>query len=126
MTLETLVHLARSRTPADRGRIQLATAAFGLSGAFLLGDFRIARLGEGELPEAVYSNYIAETGLRSGLLAIFLILAVLTAGLAVQALRLGTAARERRLAALRLAGASPDGSPASLGREACRRTFAKS
>ena len=36
MTLETLVHLARSRTPADRGRIQLATAAFGLSGAFLL------------------------------------------------------------------------------------------
>ncbi|WP_328524409.1 FtsX-like permease family protein [Kribbella sp. NBC_00359] len=106
MTLETLVRLARSRTPADRGRIQLATAAFGLSGAFLLGDFRIARLGKGELPQTVYSNYIAETGLRSGLLAIFLILAVLTAGLAVQALRLGTAARERRLAALRLAGAS--------------------
>ena len=106
MTLETLVQLARSRTPADRSRIQLATAAFGLSGMFLLGAFRIVRIGGGDLNEAVYSNYIAEPGLRSGLIAILVILAILTAGLAVQALRLGTAARERRLAALRLAGAS--------------------
>ncbi|MFI7059465.1 hypothetical protein ACIBL3_00665 [Kribbella sp. NPDC050124] len=106
MTLETLVQLARSRTPADRSRIQLATAAFGLSGALLLGALRIVRLGGGELPETVYSNYVAESGLRSGLIAILVILAVLTGGLAVQALRLGTAARERRLAALRLAGAS--------------------
>ncbi|MEV0282904.1 hypothetical protein AB0H36_02170 [Kribbella sp. NPDC050820] len=106
MTLETLVQLARSRTPADRSRIQLATAALGLSGALLLGALRIVRLGSDMLPETVYSNYIAEAGLRSGLIAILVILAVLTGGLAVQALRLGTAARERRLAALRLAGAS--------------------
>jgi len=106
MTLETLVQLARSRTPADRSRIQLATAALGLSGALLLGALRIARLGKGELSADIYSNYVAESGLRSGLVAILIILALLTGGLAVQALRLGTAARERRLAALRLAGAS--------------------
>ncbi|MGW1341811.1 hypothetical protein ACWCOV_12205 [Kribbella sp. NPDC002412] len=106
MTLETLVQLARSRTPADRSRIQLATAALGLSGALLLGALRIVRLGKGMLPDTVYSNYVAESGLRSGLIAILVILAVLTGALAVQALRLGTAARERRLAALRLAGAS--------------------
>jgi hypothetical protein len=106
MTLETLVQLARSRTPADRSRVQLATAALALSGALLLGALRIARLGKAELSNAVYSNYIAESGLRSGLIAILIILAALTGGLAVQALRLGTAARERRLTALRLAGAS--------------------
>jgi cell division protein FtsX len=106
MTLETLVKLARSRTPADRSRIQLATAALALSGALLLGALRIARLGESELSKAIYSNYVAESGLRAGLIAILVILALLTAGLAVQALRLGTAARERRMAALRLAGAS--------------------
>ncbi|GAA3083292.1 hypothetical protein JOF29_004491 [Kribbella aluminosa] len=106
MTLETLVQLARSRTPADRGRVQLATAALALSGAVLLGALRITRLGKDPLSEGIYSNYIAEPGLRSGLIAILVILAVLTGGLAVQALRLGTAARERRLSALRLAGAS--------------------
>jgi hypothetical protein len=106
MTLETLVQLARSRTPADRGRVQLATAALALSGAVLLGALRIARMGKGDLDEGVYSNYIAESGLRSGLIAILIILAVLIGGLAVQALRLGTAARERRLTALRMAGAS--------------------
>ena len=106
MTLEALVQLARSRTPADRSRVQLATAALAFSGALLLGALRIARLGKGELGNDIYSNYIAESGLRSGLIAILIILAALTGGLAVQALRLGTAARERRLAALRLAGAS--------------------
>ena len=106
MTLETLVKLARSRTPADRSRIQLATAALAFSGALLLGALRIVRLGKNELPKAIYSNYVAESGLRAGLIAILVILALLTGGLAVQALRLGTAARERRMAALRLAGAS--------------------
>jgi hypothetical protein len=106
VTLETLVRLARSRTPADRSRVQLATVALALSGAVLLGALRIARMGDGDLDSTVYSNYVAESGLRSGLIAILVILAALVGGLAVQALRLGTAARERRLHALRLAGAS--------------------
>jgi hypothetical protein len=84
----------------------LATTALAISGALLLGALRIARLGKAELSEDIYSNYVAESGLRSGLIAILIILALLTAGLAVQALRLGTAARERRMVALRMAGAS--------------------
>ncbi|MFB6725495.1 FtsX-like permease family protein [Kribbella sp. NPDC056345] len=106
MTVETLLLLARSRTPADRSRTRLTVGALGLSGAFLLGALRVARLGRAELPATTYSNYIAEPGLRSGLAAILVLLAAITAGLAVQALRLGTAARERRMAALKLAGAS--------------------
>lgn len=106
MTLETLVKLARSRTPADRSRVQLATASLALSGAVLIAALRIVRLGKGDLDQSVYSDYIWQRGLRSGLIAILVILAVLIGGLAVQALRLGTAARERRLTALRLAGAS--------------------
>ncbi|MEU8224733.1 FtsX-like permease family protein [Kribbella sp. NPDC048915] len=106
MRLGTLVQLARSRTPADRSRVQLATAALALSGALLLGALRNTRFGTGELDNQLYSNYIAEADLRAGLITILLILAALTGGLAVQALRLGTAARERRLTALQLAGAS--------------------
>lgn len=106
MTLETLVRLARSRTPADRSRVQLATASLAFSGAVLIAALRIVRLGKGDLDQGVYSDYIWQSGLRSGLTAILVILAVLIGGLAVQALRLGTAARERRLTALRLAGAS--------------------
>ncbi|WP_405062670.1 hypothetical protein OG474_13845 [Kribbella sp. NBC_01505] len=106
MRFETQLLLARSRTPADRSRIHLTVAALGLSGALLLGALRIARLGHGEVDKTVYSNYITEPSLRSGLVAILVILATLTAGLGVQALRLGTAARERRMAAMRLAGAS--------------------
>jgi FtsX-like permease family protein len=108
MRIQTLLLLARSRTPADRSRVRLSVGALALSGALLLGAFRVARLGfgQGDLDSSVYSNYVAEAGLRSGLVAILVILATLTGGLAVQALRLGTAARERRMAALRLAGAS--------------------
>jgi len=108
MKVETLLLLARSRTPADRSRVRLSVGALGLSGALLLGAFRVARLGfgQGDLDKSVYSNYVAEADLRAGLVAILVILATLTGGLAVQALRLGTAARERRMAALWLAGAS--------------------
>ncbi|GAA0578273.1 hypothetical protein HPO96_14235 [Kribbella sandramycini] len=106
MTVETMLQLARSRTPADRSRIRLTVAALSLSGAFLLGALRVLSLGGGTMSADVYSNYVAEPGLRIGLSAILVLLAALTAGLAVQAFRLGTAARERRLTALRLAGAS--------------------
>ncbi|MFI5729932.1 hypothetical protein ACIA49_07380 [Kribbella sp. NPDC051587] len=105
MRAETLLLLARSRTHADRSRVNLTVATLGLTGALLIGALRIARL-SGDLDNTVYSNYVAEPGLRTGLIAILVVLAALTAGLAAQALRLGTAARERRMAALRLAGAS--------------------
>jgi hypothetical protein len=106
LPLSTTLHLARTRTPADRSRVRLATAALAFSGALVINAICVFRIGPGSLDSSVYSNYIAEVGLRSGLGAILLILAVLSGGLAVQALRIGTAARERRLSALRLAGAS--------------------
>jgi hypothetical protein len=106
LPLSTTLHLARTRTPADRSRVRLATAALAFSGALVINAIGVFRIGPGDLDNSVYSNYIAETGLRAGLGAILLILAVLSGGLAVQALRIGTAARERRLSALRLAGAS--------------------
>ncbi len=106
LPLSTTLHLARTRTPADRSRVRLATVALAFSGALVINAIGVFRIGPGDLDSSVYSNYIAETGLRAGLGAILLILAVLSGGLAVQALRIGTAARERRLSALRLAGAS--------------------
>ncbi|ONI68211.1 hypothetical protein BWI15_34860 [Kribbella sp. ALI-6-A] len=106
LPLSTTLHLARTRTPADRSRVRLATAALAFSGALVINAVGVVRIGPGDLDNSVYSNYIAEIGLRSGLAAILVILALLSGGLAFQALRIGTAARERRLAALRLAGAS--------------------
>jgi hypothetical protein len=104
MKLSTAIQLSRSRTPADRSRIRLTAVAVGLSGALLIGAFRIGRLGPGDLSKEIYSNYLAEEGLRPGVITVFVILAVLAAGLAGQALRIGVAARERRLTAVRLAG----------------------
>src|SRR5690349_19807830 len=103
LPLSTTLHLARTRTPADRSRVRLATAALAFSGALVINAIGVFRIGPGNLDNSVYSNYIAEIGLRSGLGAILVIMAVLSGGLAVQALRIGTAARERRLSALRLA-----------------------
>ncbi|MEV6410996.1 FtsX-like permease family protein [Kribbella sp. NPDC051718] len=107
MKLSTAIQLSRSRTPADRSRIRLTTVAIGLSGALAIGAIRIGRLGPGDLPKDTYSNYLAEGGLRNGVITVFVILAVLAAGLAAQALRIGVAARERRLTAVRLAGGTP-------------------
>jgi hypothetical protein len=106
LPLSTTLHLARTRTPADRSRVRLATAALAFSGALVIDAVRIHRMGPGDLSYHRFSNYVAEAGLRAGLSTILVILAILAGGLAVQALRIGTAARERRLAALRLAGAS--------------------
>ncbi|GAA1679316.1 hypothetical protein GCM10009745_23890 [Kribbella yunnanensis] len=106
LSLSTTLLLARSRTPADRSRVRLATAALSFSGALLINAVHIGSLGRGELSKDHYSNYVAESGLRPGLTAALAILAVLAGALSVQALRLGTAARERRFAALQLAGAS--------------------
>ncbi|GAA0950365.1 hypothetical protein GCM10009554_50180 [Kribbella koreensis] len=107
MKLSAAIQLSRSRTPADRSRIRLTTVAVGLSGALVIGALRIGRLGPGDLPKSTYSNYLAEEGLRPGVITVFVILAVLAAGLAGQSLRIGVAARERRLTAVRLAGGTP-------------------
>jgi hypothetical protein len=53
------------------------------------------------------SNLIAEGGIRGGYLLALLLICVAPLALLQQVIRLGTATREQRLAALRLAGATP-------------------
>jgi hypothetical protein len=109
MKLGTLIQLARPRSATDNRRMRLLVVSIGLAGAFLLAGWRIKRLGfNGELSSSSYSNYLQEDGLRSGIAIATVLLAVAACALAIQALKLGTAARDRRLTTLRLAGATPD------------------
>lgn len=118
MNLRTLITLARPRSATDRRRLQLLVITTGVAGAFLLAGLRVTRMGfannlpyadYGALGEssAAYSNYLQESGLRSGVVLATVFLAATACALAYQALKLGTAARDRRLAAFRLAGADP-------------------
>ncbi len=124
MNLRTLITLALPRSGTDRRRLQLLMVSVAVAGAFLLAGLRITRLGFGSdlaydevtspdgyfvtAPNARYSDYLQESGLRSGVALATIFLAATACALAYQALKLGTAARDRRLAAFRLAGATPD------------------
>jgi hypothetical protein len=109
MKLGTLIQLARPRSATDSRRLRLLVVSIGLAGAFLLAGWRIKRLGfNGGLSSSSYSNYLQEGGLRSGIAIATVLLAIAACALAIQALKLGTAARDRRLTTLRLAGATPD------------------
>ena len=109
MNLATLIQLARPRSTTDRSRMRLLVVSIALAGAFLLAAWRVKRLGfSGELSSDAYSNYLQEDGLRSGIATAAVLLALAACALAVQALKLGTTARDRRLTTLRLAGATPN------------------
>jgi hypothetical protein len=123
MNLRTLITLALPRSGTDRRRLQLLVLSVGVAGAFLLAGQRIARLGFGNdlgseditspdgylvtTSSGQYSDYLQEGGLRGGVVLATIFLAATACALAYQALKLGTAARDRRLAAFRLAGATP-------------------
>lgn len=109
MKLGTLITLARPRSGTDRRRMLLTVTSIGLAGAFLLAGWRVKRLGFSSYFDSPrYSDYLQESGLRSGVVTAAALLAVAAGALAFQALKLGTAARDRRLSTLRLAGATPD------------------
>ncbi|TCN36929.1 hypothetical protein EV644_112101 [Kribbella orskensis] len=125
MNLRTLITLALPRSATDRRRLQLLVLSVAVAGAFLLAGLRITRLGfssdlayddvitssDGYIvatPSGGYSDYLQESGLRGGVALATVFLAATACALAYQALKLGTAARDRRLAAFRLAGATPD------------------
>jgi hypothetical protein len=106
--------LARPLTPADRRRERLVAAAVAGCGVFLLSAFTMLTVtdeiaaggpGFGD-PGKQLAPYLAQPGLRNGTAFGAALLVVPFALLAVQALRTGTAARERRLATLSLAGAT--------------------
>jgi hypothetical protein len=108
VNLATLFELARPRSATDRSRFRLLVVTIAIAGAFLLAAWRIKRLGyRGYYYSNQYSDYIQEDGIRTGVAFAAVLLAASSCLLAFQALKLGTTARDRRLAAFRLAGATP-------------------
>lgn len=114
MTARTALLLARPAAAAERGRFSLMAAATAAAGGLLLADARIARVGgDGEAAGGIASYgpqlapYVLERGLRPGVVLGVALLLVPVLALAVQALRVGSVARDRRMASLRLAGATP-------------------
>jgi hypothetical protein len=110
MSPATALRLARPSSRADRGRFLLIAVATSLAGGLLIAIAHIVRIPVGNGSEAGQhglANYVTESGLRPGVVIAALLLAVPVLALAVQALRVGSVARDRRMAALRLAGATP-------------------
>lgn len=115
MTPRVLALLARAGTGADRRRAGVTAAATAAVGALLLAAVRVLRLppgGAGEdgpdprLDQGL-AAYVTEAGLRPGVVVAVVLLAVPLLALCVQALRVGSLGRDRAMAALRLAGATP-------------------
>ena len=112
MRRSTILWLARPASVPDRVRLGLVALSVAAAGALLIVAAQIARLpGEkfvhGFAVEDGLARYVSEPGLRPGSILATVLLCVPVLALAQQALRVGSVARDRRLAALRLAGATP-------------------
>ncbi|HEX5740691.1 MAG TPA: ABC transporter permease [Pilimelia sp.] len=111
----TLLRLAYAGGRADRARLALTGCAAALATLLLLAAGNVAAIGTHDgssgHPDGWSTQYasplLREPGLRPGVIAALLLLALPVLALAGQAARLGAPARDRRLAALRLAGATP-------------------
>lgn len=120
----TLIRLSLAGTRTDLLRVALTAFATMLATVAMLSSVTVARIGcdkageplllcgdrllgtAGDSPQ--YSAHLLrEPGLRPGVVFALMMLAVPVLALAAQATRIGAPARERRLAALRLAGATP-------------------
>lgn len=107
-----LVADAARRDPAERRRSLLLAAAVAGGGAFLLAAAAVVTIPFSEERQPLdprlpgLAPFIAQGGLRPGVAFGAVLLVIPFLAFAAQALRVGTAARERRLAALRLAGAT--------------------
>lgn len=112
--------LARPRSAADRGRALLIAGSTAVAGALALAALHILRLPADDASGAAgyallpgsrqgpqLAPYLTDGGLRPGVVIGALLLTVPVLALAVQALRVGSVARDRRMASLRLAGATP-------------------
>ena len=122
MKPSTALRLARPRSTADRRRFLLIAGSMAVASALLLAALHILRLptdidprlggiGEPLLPYSVegrgLARYLTENDLRPGVVIAALLLTVPVLAFTVQALRVGSVARDRRMASLRLAGATP-------------------
>jgi hypothetical protein len=112
MRRSTILWLARPASVPDRVRLGLVALSVAAAGALLIVAAQIARLPaeqyvNGFVTDDGLAPYVAEPGLRPGSILATVLLCVPVLALAQQALRVGSVARDRRLAALRLAGATP-------------------
>jgi len=106
MRRSTALALARPRrATVERRRFALIALSISGAAALLLAAIHVLRLPA--IDEAGLARYVTESGLRPGVVIGTLLLAVPVLSLVVQALRIGSVARDRRMASLRLAGATP-------------------
>jgi hypothetical protein len=111
----TLGRLALAGSRSDGIRVTLTAISATLAAVLLLSAAAVVAVPELGIPEdgsagwnPQYSNpLIAEPGLRPGVVATLLLIAIPVLFLAGQSIRFGAPARDRRLAAMRLAGATP-------------------
>jgi hypothetical protein len=112
MRRSTVLWLAWPASLADRIRLGLVALSVAAAGALLIAAAKIPRIPADEtngrtLIADPLAAYVAEPGLRPGSILAAVLLCVPVLALALQALRVGSVARDRRLATLRLAGATP-------------------
>jgi len=120
MKLSIALALARTSSVADRRRALLIAVSTAIAGGLLLAALQILRLPaeiaagaasrmplSGSQQDADLAPYLTDSGLRPGVVIGALLLTVPVLALIVQALRVGSVARDRRMASLRLAGATP-------------------
>ena len=118
MKPSTLLRLGLAGNRTDRLRTLLTAASAALAAIALLAAATVASItggdwrntGDGGLSEGssqYSSSLLAEAGLRPGVITALLLLSLPVLALAGQCIRLGAPGRDRRLAAIRLAGASP-------------------
>jgi hypothetical protein len=111
----TVAKLAVAGGRTDRFRMVLTAVSSALAAVVLLAAAAVAAVPELGIPddgsaswnEQYTSSLIREPGLRPGVIFTLLLLAVPVLFLAGQSIRFGSPARDRRLAAMRLAGATP-------------------
>ena len=115
MRASTLARLTTVGGRTDALRIGMTAAGSALATVTLLAAATVAAVPDPTDPgngfDPVNEQYgnplIAEPGLRPGVVVALLVVAVPVLALAGQCVRFGSPARDRRLAALRLAGATP-------------------
>ncbi|MDA0185827.1 hypothetical protein OJ997_36320, partial [Solirubrobacter phytolaccae] len=118
MTAATALRLARSGSRSERWRRRLIAGSVAVAGALLLYVVHLVRA-----PldwSSGLARYVIEDGLRVGVATAAVLLVVPVVALTAQALRMGSVARDRRMAALRLAGATPRDVRVVAGVEAAR------
>ncbi|MGX6601597.1 FtsX-like permease family protein [Micromonosporaceae bacterium Da 78-11] len=110
----TLIRLALAGSRTDRLRVVFTTLSSALAAMILLAAATVVavpELGASDDGSDGWNNYgsdlMAQPGLRPGVVATLMLVAVPILVLAGQSIRFGSPARDRRLSAVRLAGATP-------------------